>query len=1057
MNIENENIEPVTDLGLALGYSNQCRQRSSNNESSACAGAGAGAGANAGSRIDVTFVANDPLSELVWSPHKGLNLKCADSSFVDTKTSLFWDAGPSNVALSPPQSITGRRSTTEKPIYEDNFMTPDTSFHLKNEVSRKDTLSKSPKSDSGVMQPCGLNHEETGAGGGMQEMNTDLGLSVLHNNQKEWLGNSKEDDIPGQVNRKNENILSIRSDQHNPDGAEIDLLSGGSVAGDRDVNSGKQTLQLDISLAIEVNHANESEAFAASLPNGASQDTKHLEKMESTAENDIQYIKSEYACGEASKILQSELAPEVKDNSQQDEEKFPRNKTSLVKCSPTNSKIGMCRRKGKEKASSDGDLNGRMSKDEDDSHESVESCNSAGLFLTGKKRWSFEENLIVGNKRLKKQIEGANGSASIVRQDSSFMNWISNMMKGFSKSMQDEAPPCALTLPQPYHRLENPEKNQGPGPKNIGFQSIFQSLYYPKVGGQETRLTNANYQVGEGSKELEPANNMYNINPTPIACHWNLGRQLLLSNDRFNESTSGNEVDSVTHPKILSEKFAASVEKGTTNSAENKNTSNLARSKEEGTSSNSSLGKRKTNSTAISDSDPPGKTSLKLSHKNDPLASSWITRFVPKIPGRPGPSSNLDHAGGAAECSTKCIKLPHSQNQVDFLNDRKFIGAREQCVEYPLIVSGKNLQNCSPENESYIALNKVKSHNNQKCMYSLNPVLPSPKMKISEAMASLFARRLDAFKHIPPANETGTTAAHANMTCFFCGINGHSLRNCPEISETELGELMRNLNMYSEAEELPSLCIRCFQHSHWAVSCPMASSRARLRLKSNASLDNQFSPCQLQPNAGNEENAIVQIGRENQFQAASAANTSCDGEIQTGFVWKMNEMVVSKEKRSCTSSDKNQIALGSGENKFKENQIMPLSNIVNTQNLDVPRGLFDAVKRLRLSRTDILKWMNSNMSLSHLNGFFLRLRLGKWEEGLGGTGYYVACITGTQRESKPQDGKISVSVNVGGIRCSVESQYVSNHDFVEFGTSNIAGRAHGMVVCNLKDWRQNSF
>lgn len=30
----------------------------------------------------------------------------------------------------------------------------------------------------------------------------------------------------------------------------------------------------------------------------------------------------------------------------------------------------------------------------------------------------------------------------------------------------------------------------------------------------------------------------------------------------------------------------------------------------------------------------------------------------------------------------------------------------------------------------------------------------------------------------------------------------------------------------------------------------------------------------------------------------------------------------------------------------------------------------------------------------HLDGFFLRLRLGKWEEGLGGTGYYVACITG---------------------------------------------------------------
>lgn len=34
------------------------------------------------------------------------------------------------------------------------------------------------------------------------------------------------------------------------------------------------------------------------------------------------------------------------------------------------------------------------------------------------------------------------------------------------------------------------------------------------------------------------------------------------------------------------------------------------------------------------------------------------------------------------------------------------------------------------------------------------------------------------------------------------------------------------------------------------------------------------------------------------------------------------------------------------------------------------------------------------MSLSLLDGFFLRIRLGKWEEGLGGTGYHVACIRG---------------------------------------------------------------
>lgn len=38
--------------------------------------------------------------------------------------------------------------------------------------------------------------------------------------------------------------------------------------------------------------------------------------------------------------------------------------------------------------------------------------------------------------------------------------------------------------------------------------------------------------------------------------------------------------------------------------------------------------------------------------------------------------------------------------------------------------------------------------------------------------------------------------------------------------------------------------------------------------------------------------------------------------------------------------------------------------------------------------------MNSRLPIENLDGYFLRLRLAKWEEGVGGTGYYVACITG---------------------------------------------------------------
>ncbi|KAJ6719475.1 ZINC KNUCKLE (CCHC-TYPE) FAMILY PROTEIN [Salix purpurea] len=75
--------------------------------------------------------------------------------------------------------------------------------------------------------------------------------------------------------------------------------------------------------------------------------------------------------------------------------------------------------------------------------------------------------------------------------------------------------------------------------------------------------------------------------------------------------------------------------------------------------------------------------------------------------------------------------------------------------------------------------------------------------------------------------------------------------------------------------------------------------------------------------------------------------------------------------------------------------------------------------------------MNSHTPPSQLDGFFLRLRLGKWEQGPGGTGYCVARITGVENESSTRNSKTSIAVNVGGVKCLVESQYISNHDFTK--------------------------
>ncbi|KAM5552994.1 hypothetical protein ABKV19_025307 [Rosa sericea] len=955
MDANNENIEPVTDL--ALDYSIQCIQSRLNSDS--------GAGANAGSVLGMTFVATEPLSELVWSTDKG--------------------AGPSNVNLSPPQSIAGGRSIAENPLEEENFIASDTSFRVKSEAAGKDALTTSPTSDAGIMLARGSSHEyET-----------------------------------GDVDRERANMM--QPDQIIPFVEQSEPLLEDPVGEDIRADDGNPSREMDFLLTSKAYLVNESKDSGAFVVDQISQGSRPLDKLESTADNDVQILRSENAYGAASQKLGSEclLGDKVgdKDSFEKVEELLPVNDSVLDKHSPTNSRIRKHRRKGKEKALSDGDLSGRMSKkavsdgnisgrmsnEGDDSHESVESCNSARLVSSGKKRWGFEDQFIVGTKRFRKQIQETPGCSSYVKQNSSFMNWMSSMMKGFSKSIQDEALP--LTVVHPDHARENSDKklitynkNQDAGIKSIGFQSIFQSLYCPRAEDQGTRMSSGNHEIRERPEELEQA-------IIPKVFHgekMNLGKGCLLPVGKFNESTCGNEVGSAIQPEILSAKVASSQEKGNnTDSVENKC----------GVSSTSSLGKRKKISVEHVESDPQpeGKTTDKFVHRRDLLGSLWVTRFTPK---RSGLSLMSDryNVGAVLDCS----------------NDKNNVGVKEQSVEDIVSVSGNELQECAADNAGSLAFNRNEGQSDEKSVSKLNPMLPAPKFGGSEAMASVFARRLDALKHISPSGITGN-AADKIMTCFFCGIKGHHLRECSQIKDTELQDLPSKFKSYNGAEYLSSFCIRCFECSHWAVACPNATSVGQPQLECNLSY--YCSPNQTKHNA--EGNMKLLTGKESQSQASVDQD---DSRVETdlNLSWKSN--AASKKMRHSSNSVKRYSASSSGQNKIKQKPVIPLSQFVNIPVTDVPKGISDSVKRLRLSRTDVLKWMDSHTSLSNLEGFFLRLRLGKSETGLGGTRYYVSCITGTtgsQWESHPQNAKNSISVIVGGIRCVVEAQYVSNHDFLE--------------------------
>ncbi|XP_038700737.1 uncharacterized protein LOC119997574 isoform X2 [Tripterygium wilfordii] len=1010
MNVDSQNIEPVTDLSLSLGYSNQCMQRRLDSES--------GAGANAVSTVDVTFLATDPLSELVWSPQKGLSLKCADCSFSEKKDCVSWAAGPSNAVATPYQTSAAVKYCDEGPR-EDNVIPLSLPYNERGEDAGRDTLAHLPSSS----------HEyKTGNDDSMDEKNKVFRMPIERASQEDDLMNDKGKEIffpllnfqVTEASKSRESNFLSSPDKQLKVVAENDPSPGKPIGGRNDMASVDQPLEMGTVLALEVNSWDDCEAYGTSSfnieapgrgdPKSSSlmgketnDKTKRTyspsicprEKLESTAENNIQSVISQNAGG----------THEVKINLQMKEEILLKDKDS-VKHSCMSSRIQKHQRKGKAKALSDVDVNERMSNENDDSHESVESCNSAGLFSTGKKRWSFEHQSISGSKRVKRQFEESPGSSSCLKQDSSFLNWISNMMKGL-KSSHDESPSLTLSLTQSTHRREHRvqklltcDRTQDPGSKTIGFQSIFQSLYSPRTKPQETTMLNGSYQAGERSNEAELANKACDINAKPIACfrlNDNFCNQLMQSNEKPKDSASMSGEAPVSQLKSMPLSFSASQEDSKMISVEKKTCHNLTTVMEnDGRSSNSSHSKSKAFN--VDTIDPGLSSKVKpTQYRGDSLSSLWITRLTPKTS---GPPQTLDsftlNRVRALESTCGTMNFPQYQNRICSFNENNVVEIKEHCAEDQPVIAEKELENYVDSTDCF---NRGKGPNDQMFISKKNHISPSTSVRNSKATASVFSRRLDTLKQIIPLDGRDN-AICATLTCFFCGIIGHHLRDCPQITNAELQDLLKNTHSY-DAEEYSSLCLRCFQTGHWAVACPNSSSSEQYKSKYGDSFVKNYILRETQLNMKNEGSQKLLDGKDSQFQATGTHAV----------------------KRTDASS--------SGENKLKRNHIVPLGNVVSWQVSDAPKGIFDAVRSLRLSRMNILKWMSSQMPIPSLHGFFLRLRLGKWEEGLGGTGYYVACITGVQRDGSTGNSRHSVSVSVGGIKCLVESQYISNQDFLE--------------------------
>ncbi|XP_019427700.1 PREDICTED: uncharacterized protein LOC109335907 isoform X2 [Lupinus angustifolius] len=743
MSSDSKIIKPKTDFQLVLNYSNQ---RVWKNES--------GAGANAVSRaVDMTFSSTDgPLSEIVWSPSKGFSLNCVDSSFDDKNSSVYRDVEPSSMVLALIQSVTGCISTTAEPL-DDVFVKPISTISTKNDISSSGSPTKHPKGASdGVIQDCRAHEEHnTGSGGNMEKMYTARRVCDFSNDQanvetaiiSEIKGN-KSSNISGHVDHGPVDNSLKQADEPQPS-MELNPSPRKHSNGVMDSSFGKQVVVTEDSLYTEVEHINESDALKSPR-------RSPLEKLESSAENNLQTFNCEATCAAKSGVLVSQSS-ENKNKCQGNEMVLLCDKNLPVTHSPRNSNVPMTRYMGEEKSLSDIDASKSLSKEENDSCTSVESCYCADMLSIGKKRCSFQQQLIVGSKRVKRQIQETSHSKSYVQQDSSFMNLFSNMRKRFSRSTHDEGKSSTHTTANPDHHLWPDPKlitcnnNQDTAPQHTGLKSNFHSTYCPSLKNVGTRNS---HEVGEASKESDISNKVHEVDVTArtfCAEKNSLYKQYFQSN-KIEVSTQRYDSSPSLHSKVRPINFLDSHENRKKYSVETKSCYHLELIKEkEGMTLHSSSTRQNKNSNDNLESYASSERhETTIFHKSDNLEGMSISRFSPKSTTPLMICDHLKETGGSQIHSTDFSMLRPSHERITYLNNFKIEETREQYGNNLLLTEANKLQNCCVNKKASTGL---KGNNDHTSSRNFSPITPFPGFSDSVAMAPMFARRLGAIKHMP--------------------------------------------------------------------------------------------------------------------------------------------------------------------------------------------------------------------------------------------------------------------------------------------------------------------
>ncbi|KAK7278459.1 hypothetical protein RJT34_23488 [Clitoria ternatea] len=655
------------------------------------------------------------------------------------------------------QSVTGGSSTTDKPI-DDVFVEPITVICRKSDASSADTPAKLPTSDSVVIIPDHKTYEEHhDTGSGVDMGNTTGGTPDLPIGQKEDLINGREKNICAQANIETAIISEMKGNKSASVSGQVDQSPVSNLLHQADepkssmeqnpsprkhsnggidtgvINKGVEMTMVD-GLYTTLENRNKNKGSGALATYLTSSSFSPPQKVESAAENDLQPVNCEATFAATSTVFVSK-SNENENKSQVNEMMLPCNKSLPVM--HYNSRIHMTRNEGKKKTISVGDSNVSLSNEENDYHFSVQSCQNAGFFLPGKKRCSFQKQGKIGSKKVKKQIQETSYCESYVKPDSSFMNLISNMMKGCSQSTQDEDKSFTLTLENPDQTLLTCNKTQVPELKDAGFRSNFQAISYPRFKNVGTRLS---HHVGEASKYFEPGNKIHGVEatPTPIYADNNSLYRQHLQSRKFEASKGRHDACLSLQPQIRPMNSLNSHEHWKKNLVKKENYNILEHSKEKEGMALSSLHSPSTEPNK-NDKDNNNVESCapcerkEICHKSDTLRGLWITRFSQKSTFPLIIFDQLNVRGNS-----------EVQKHIS-LNNCKVEETRDQSAEDQFLSEDNRLHNCISK-EAPIGLKDDMGNNSHKPRHWSNHITPLPGLKDSEPMVSMFARRLGAIK-----------------------------------------------------------------------------------------------------------------------------------------------------------------------------------------------------------------------------------------------------------------------------------------------------------------------